>query len=264
MRSKLKEVPVNSIGIVSESSFHQKWGTPRQGLLVPKAEAKITLECCLSDIRPNNRVAILWFAHLNGSKFNPLKARIRPPKLGDGKTVGVFATRGVHRPSSIGLSFCLVKDVTENVVTVVGADMIIGTPILAILPAPEFPDLITVRMPDWTQVSATRVSFGLGVLSGLNLRYSKNQVEAILEFVGKILSQDPRSIHSVRKHIDPIYEIDLVVDSGDKVWVVYTYREERIVVWSITKERIVEEFPGRTEPWLRRLKEKIPMIGFIS
>lgn len=256
MRSKLNEVPVNPIGVVSESSFHQKWGTPRQGLLVPSAEAKITLERSLS-IPPNTRVAVLWYAHLNGSKFNPLKARIRPPKLRTGQTVGVFATRGVHRPSSIGLSFCHVESVTETVLTVVGADMIIGTPILNILVAPVFPGL-SVRMPEWTQVSTTRVDFGLGVVTGLFLRYLESEVEKILELVKKVLSQDPRSVHSVRKHIDPVYEIDLVVTSGDKVWIIYSYREEGIVVWSITKERIVEDFPSRSELWLTRLREKIP------
>ena len=256
------------IGVVTESSFQQKWGTPRQGLLVPTAVAQIMLDDVLN-LTPGSRVAILWYAHLNGPKFNPLKARIRPPKLDDcsaTSTVGVFATRGVHRPSSIGLSFCTIVSVQGVTITIRGGDMIVGTPILSIIPMGSEIEGLRVSMPEWTYRGAaktSRVEFGLGVIMNLHLQYpEKATVERILDFVGKILSQDPRSVHSLRKHVDPIYEIDLLIEPSIKVWVIYSYREEGIMVWSVSEKRIVGgELRSRTEGWLRRLKEIIPIIG---
>jgi len=261
MRSHLKEYAVNQIGVVSESSFQQKWGTPRQGLLVPTALAKVQLDVPLE--LPLGRVAVIWYAHLNGANFNPMKARIRPPKIRDSTTVGVFATRGVHRPSSLGLSFCTVTSVDDKTVTLLGADMIVGTPVFAILPAKNL-GKISVRMPEWTKVPETRVVFGLGVIMHLHVKYCREKVGETLELVNKILSQDPRSIHSLRKHSDPVYEIDLVASDGVKVWVVYSYQGDTIVVWCVSEKRVVEEFRSRTEPWLKRLKEKIPVIGINS
>ena len=250
---------MNQIGFVSQSSFQQKWGTPRQGLLTPSAVAKITLEN-FSNI-PIGRVAVLWYAHLNGANFNPMKARIRPPKIRDGSTVGVFSTRGVHRPSSIGLSFCTVQSIQENIVTIVGGDMIEGTPILAILPDPGISN-VSVRMPSWTNVKEMQVLFGSGVLMSLYLRVPETVVEESIGLIRKILSQDPRSIHSVRKHVDPVYEIELALSDGMKLWIVYSYRgDTSIVVWSASENRIVGEYKSRTEPWLTRLRQKIPMIG---
>lgn len=260
-RSHLNENHLNQIGVVSQSSFQQKWGTPRQGLLTPTAVAKITLEN-LSNIPPLGRVAILWYAHLNGPKFNPLKARIRPPKIRDGSTVGVFATRGVHRPSSIGLSFCTIESIEGNIVTIAGGDMIEGTPVLAMFPHDQKLEHVSVRMPSWTQVRETKVVFGSGVLMGLNLKFQcEKLVHKTVQLIRNILSQDPRSIHSVRKHVDPIYEIDLNVSEDVKLWIIYSYQGESIVVWIVSENRVVEEFRSRSESWLTRLKEKIPMIG---
>jgi len=99
-------VPCKVIGVVSSSTFIDKWGTPRQGQLAPDSISTITLTQRLPDLlTPGSRVLIFWVPHLN--RNNPTKALVRPPKA-VGIKVGVFATRSPHRPSPVCMSVCLV------------------------------------------------------------------------------------------------------------------------------------------------------------
>ena len=64
---------------------------------------------------------------------------MRPPRLGGNKRMGVFATRSPFRPNSIGLSCVKLIGIGETddgriVLTVSGADLLDGTPIIDIKP----------------------------------------------------------------------------------------------------------------------------------
>lgn len=262
---KLDEIQLDPIGIVTSSAFVQKWGTPRQGALTPEAAADISLTRHIgSTVSVDDRVAIVWSAHLNGDSFNFLKARIKPPKKILGKrTVGVFATRGVHRPSSIGLTFCRVSKIDGLVLSVTGADMILGTPVLSIQKIHNHLsiDPNTVRCPDWTKVEKIAIRWSLGSfmhLSSLGL-HAQKQITSLVE---STLSQDPRSVHSVYKHVDPIYEVELRVGelTTDTIWVIYRHHFDWVEVVTTTTTRVVSSYRSRTEQWLHRLVEKLPFI----
>lgn len=258
----LEEVQIHALGYVTKSSFVHKWGTPRQGALTPDATAEISL---LREIPPHaahDRVAILWMAHLNGDSFNPLKSRIKPPKKTEGRrTVGVFATRGVHRPSPIGLTFCRILEVQNLILKVAGADMIEGTPILSIKSAtPINMDPHTVRCPKWTEVKKISIVWSLGSFMALSLHGAKTQ-KTISSLIQSTLTQDPRSVHSLMKHVNPVYEVQLrVQELADVVWVIYRHHLDGIEVLSATNNRLVENYPSRSETWLKRLFEKIPSM----
>jgi len=268
MRSKLEEFSVTPIGIVAQSSYQHKWGTPRQGMLAPTSTAVIQLSASLkTHLSSGDRVAVLWYAHLNGEKFNPLKARIKPPKLAS--TVGVFATRGVHRPSSIGLSFCVVAHVSADgkSIHVRGADMIQDTPVLNVISYIDlnvsYLDKSQIRMPAWAQnVEEAKIFFSLSSIMSMQLTLGGiSHCDKVIGLVKSILSQDPRSIHSIRKHVDPIYEVDLQYD-GRVLWIIYQHVGEKdINVVSITfGKRLIESHRSRTGPWLTELQNRLPFL----
>ena len=65
------------------------------------------------------------------------KPKVRPPRLGGNKKLGVFATRSTFRPNPLGLSLVKLESIDiSNGVTlhVSGADLIDQTPILDIKP----------------------------------------------------------------------------------------------------------------------------------
>ena len=254
---KLNEVECEPIGTVTQSSFKHKWGTPRQGGLTPDSTAIISLST-LRQI-PRGRVAVLWSAHLNSASFNPLKALIKPPKRPDAK-VGVFATRGVHRPSPIGLTFCNVVSVEGVCVTVSGADMIEGTPVLCLTPCDELAMVKSVVMPEWTKVQEVKLRWSLASHLSIIAVAKKRGVDtaALTDLVEGVLRQDPRSVHSVRSHVNPVYEVEL---GQDPIWVIYRHAfAGEVEVVFISDVRIVDGFRSRTQEWLDRLLDKIPFI----
>lgn len=260
---KLTELSQNPVGFVTQSSFKQKWGTPRQGGLVPAATAVVTLSCQeYTHTLMEGRVAVLWYAHLNSSSFNHLKAHIKPPKKEDGP-VGVFATRGVHRPSSIGLSFCDLFKIDSDTLHMRGADMIEGTPILGLVNwgSLNVPPGLDVKFPEWTTVKDTKINWSLASFMSVHVIEYRDLSVELLSLVRKILSQDPRSIHSMRKHINPIYEVEVTPSSGKSWWLVYRHTHAgEIDVLFLSGKRIVDYFRSRTELWLERLKEKVPSL----
>ncbi len=203
----------------------------------------------------SGRVAILWYANLNSDKHNPLKARIRPPKMRDG-TVGVFATRGVHRPSSLGLTMCDVTSLSDSLLSVSGADMIEGTPILAIVPLDaitSIQSLISVRSPAWIGSTILKIEWSIGAYIQSEQIGQNSGV-----IVSRMLSHDPRSHHSIHKHEDPIYEVSVGLDEGSEVWVIYQHLDDSVRILFLTRDRIVSSARSRTEAWLSRLLEIVP------
>lgn len=269
----LDEVLIEPIGVVTSSVYQEKWGTPRQGGLTPDALVEITLDsvCAnriVSDLTVGQRVGVLWYAHLNSASFNPLKARIKPPKKLEGRrTVGVFATRGVHRPSSIGLSFCSVAHIEASKVTVAGGDMILGTPVLNMIKSSDLGmhrmNPQNLRTPDWINVKEVPIRLSLAAFTSIEAiaRDAGEDPGKMAQIVRNVLKQDPRSVHSVLKHVNPVYEVELSLGSQGEVFVIYRHSVMgEVEVIFVTKDRLVAEHRGRTELWLDRLVEKVPFI----
>jgi tRNA-Thr(GGU) m(6)t(6)A37 methyltransferase TsaA len=185
-----------------QSCFKEKFGIPRQPGLAPSAWARILIypefarEEAFAGIEGCSHLWLQFVFHANDATWRP---KVRPPRLGGNKTLGVFATRSPNRPNPIGLSVVtflgLTKDDAGFFVEIGGVDFLDGTPILDIKPyvpyadaifdarntvAPEAPQLLPVLF------SSEAAQFCVGE----NKRHAD---KAPLEnLIREVLQQDPR------------------------------------------------------------------------
>ena len=70
---------------------------------------------------------------------SPLQSPLRVKPFLDNRLHGVFATRYPNRPNALGLSVVRLVERKENILSILGADMLDETPLLDIKPyVPEF------------------------------------------------------------------------------------------------------------------------------
>lgn len=138
-----------------ETPFKEKFGVPRQSLLVPEAEGKMVFP--KTDFYTEAFRGIENFSHLwllfsfHQAVEDGFKALIRPPRFSGKEKWGVFASRSPHRPNHLGMSVVKFKSVEvgeKNIVlTVEGVDLVSGTPILDIKPyivyADSYPEALS-------------------------------------------------------------------------------------------------------------------------
>ncbi len=120
-----------------KSPFIDKFGTPRQGHLVPAAQARVEWakgtqpENWLDGLEGFSHVWLISVFHQNYGKRAPNK--IHPPRL-NGRRVGVLSTRSPHRPNPIGLTLARIIEVEGRQLRLSEVDLIDGTPLLDIKP----------------------------------------------------------------------------------------------------------------------------------
>ena len=131
------------------SDFPTKFGIPRQSGLVEELTAKIVFTPdyrvpeAVRGLEDFSHIWLIWqFSKAVREHWSPT---VRPPRLGGNTRMGVFATRSPFRPNAIGLSCVKLLKVEPNtpegpVLTVAGADLMDGTPILDIKPYIPYAD----------------------------------------------------------------------------------------------------------------------------
>ena len=131
------------------SDFPTKFGIPRQSGLVEDLTAKIVFTPdyrapeAVRGLEDFSHIWLIWqFSKAVREHWSPT---VRPPRLGGNTRMGVFATRSPFRPNAIGLSCVRLLKVEPNtpegpVLTVAGADLMDGTPILDIKPYIPYAD----------------------------------------------------------------------------------------------------------------------------
>ena len=131
------------------TDFGTKFGVPRQSGVVPQLTARIVFEPpyrnpdALRGLAEFSHLWLIWhFSEVRQEGWSPT---VRPPRLGGNTRMGVFATRSPYRPNPIGLSSVRLVavdiDTPEGpVLTVAGADLMDGTPILDIKPYLAYTD----------------------------------------------------------------------------------------------------------------------------
>jgi len=138
-----------AIGTI-ESPYREKFGIPRQSGLAPAARGRLIM------LPPYDRpeafegletASHLWllfvFHQIDAATWHP---RVRPPRLGGNKRVGVFATRSGFRPNPIGLSVVKLDgircDKAGVSLDISGLDLLDGTPVLDIKPYIPYADAL--------------------------------------------------------------------------------------------------------------------------
>lgn len=129
------------------SCFKEKFAIPRQPLLAPAATGIIEL------LPPYNQsealvgleqVSHLWLLFIfHQSIEQKPRLKVRPPRLGGNKSLGVFATRSTYRPNNIGQSVVKLEQIIDNQLYVSGIDLVDGTPIIDIKPYIPYADIVT-------------------------------------------------------------------------------------------------------------------------
>ncbi|WP_193166297.1 tRNA (N6-threonylcarbamoyladenosine(37)-N6)-methyltransferase TrmO [Microbulbifer hainanensis] len=130
------------------SCFGEKFGVPRQPLLADASRASIELlppldtADAVAGLEENTHIWVVFQFHQAAGQWS---AKVRPPRLGGNKKLGVLATRSPFRPNNIGLSVVRLLEVrtAPKVELIVGgADLVDGTPVLDIKPYVSYADSI--------------------------------------------------------------------------------------------------------------------------
>ena len=129
------EFVMHPIGVI-HSPFTEKKQTPIQPT---RSQAKGSVEVYpefaggLQDLAEFSHIILLYVFH----QSNSYSLRVKP--FLDHMERGLFATRYPARPNPIGLSIVGLKGIQDNTLSIIGVDVLDGTPLLDIKPyVPDF------------------------------------------------------------------------------------------------------------------------------
>ncbi|WP_313515380.1 tRNA (N6-threonylcarbamoyladenosine(37)-N6)-methyltransferase TrmO [Pseudomonas sp.] len=187
---------VSPIGYV-HSCFKEKFAIPRQPQLAPAARGVLELlppfdkAEAFDGLEQVSHVWLLFVFH-QALEDQP-RLKVRPPRLGGNRAIGVFASRSTHRPNGIGQSVVKLDRIEAGRLWLSGIDLLDGTPVLDIKPyvpyadslaqahngiAPAPPPSIPVQWTDLALKEARDHALRLG--------------EPLVELIEQCLAQDPR------------------------------------------------------------------------
>ena len=178
------------------SPFHSKFGIPKQSGLVEELEGSIVFcpEYRNDDaLRGLDEFDYLWLIWgFSANKHAATSLVVRPPLLGGNEKMGVFATRSPFRPNALGLSSVRISrietDTTRGpVITVVGADLMDGTPIYDIKPYIPYADSHPEAKGGFTDTHAI-CRLTVVIPDCYHHLFSQSQLQALY----KVLELDPR------------------------------------------------------------------------
>lgn len=178
------------------SPFHSKFGIPKQSGLVEELEGSIVFcpEYRNADaLRGLDEFDYLWLIWgFSANKHAATSLVVRPPLMGGNEKMGVFATRSPFRPNALGLSSVRISrietDTTRGpVITVVGADLMDGTPIYDIKPYIPYADSHPEAKGGFTDTHAI-CRLTVVIPDCFHHLFSQSQLQALY----KVLELDPR------------------------------------------------------------------------
>lgn len=192
------------------SDFPTKFGIPRQSGLVEELTAKIVFTPdyrapeAVRGLEDFSHIWLIWqFSKAVRENWSPT---VRPPRLGGNTRMGVFATRSPFRPNAIGLSCVRLLKVEPNtpegpVLTVAGADLMDGTPILDIKPYIPYADCQPEATGGFTDTAGDFL---------LKVEFPPELLEVVPEdrreaLIG-VLSHDPRP--SYQRNAERVYGME--------------------------------------------------------
>ncbi|WP_028696842.1 tRNA (N6-threonylcarbamoyladenosine(37)-N6)-methyltransferase TrmO [Pseudomonas cremoricolorata] len=192
---------VAPVGIV-RSCFKEKFAIPRQPQLAPAARGVLELLPpfdtgeAVAGLEQVSHVWLLFLFH-QALEDKP-RLKVRPPRLGGNKSVGVFATRATHRPNGIGQSVVRLEGVEPGRLLLSGIDLLDGTPVLDIKPyvpyadsVPEAVNGMASAAPALIEVSWQEPALEQARANGLRLG------EPLVALIEQCLAQDPRPAYQV-------------------------------------------------------------------
>ena len=187
---------VKPIGYV-RSCFKEKFAIPRQPLLAPAAHGCIELlppydqADAIAGLEAISHIWVIFLFH-KALESTP-RLKVRPPRLGGNKSIGVFASRATHRPNGIGQSAVRLERAEAGRLWISGIDLLDGTPVLDIKPyvpyadsLPSAQNTIAASAPELIQVSWLPAELVQAQ------QHAQRLEQPLVELIEQCLAQDPR------------------------------------------------------------------------
>lgn len=187
---------VSPIGFL-RSCFKEKFAIPRQPQLAPAARGVLELVPPFDQpeaVEGLEQVSHVWLLFLFHQALEEQpRLKVRPPRLGGNRSLGVFATRSTHRPNGIGQSVVRLEKVEPGRLWLSGIDLLDGTPVLDIKPYVPYADCVAgarnaiadappAPIPlDWSETALQQVR-----------EHAARLGEPLVELIEQCLTQDPR------------------------------------------------------------------------
>ena len=190
-------IEIEPIAIV-RSPYKQRFGIPRQPGLV---DARGSIEMLPGYDDPVMLDGLGEFSHIwvsfvfHGNIDQGWKKKVKPPRLGGKKQVGVFASRSPHRPNFLGLSVLKLVEINTSGstrLTVTGIDLLDETPVIDIKPYIAYSDRVADASSGFASSAPStkqQVVFSDKALATLESRTDKNYQQKLIH---DVLAQDPR------------------------------------------------------------------------
>lgn len=212
---------------IIQTPFTDKFSIPRQPGLAPSVLSTISLQGDFdhaASIEGIQQFSHLWLIfEFNQHREHAWRERVRPPRLGGNKQMGVFATRSPFRPNNLGMSVVKLVEVIDTPqiqLVVSGADLLDQTPIFDIKPYVPYVDAIT----DATSAFASSAPNALEVrfdeqakafLDTLSRSHDAGRYPNLSQVIVEVLRQDPRpAYHAIkqpnRRYVSQLYDLELV------------------------------------------------------
>ena len=146
----MDKITIEPIAYV-KSPFKEKFGIPRQSGRVNSITAQIVFNKPYNNpdaLRGLDGFSHVWvifgFSEVKNYVWTPT---VRPPRLGGNVKTGVFASRSPFRPNRLGLSSARIDKIEYTndgvIISVLGLDLLDGTPVYDIKPYLPFTDCHT-------------------------------------------------------------------------------------------------------------------------
>ncbi|WP_085675652.1 MULTISPECIES: tRNA (N6-threonylcarbamoyladenosine(37)-N6)-methyltransferase TrmO [unclassified Pseudomonas] len=192
---------VTPVGIV-RSCFKEKFAIPRQPQLAPAARGVLELlppfdqGDAVAGLEQVSHVWLLFLFH-QALEDKP-RLKVRPPRLGGNKSMGVFATRATHRPNGIGQSVVRLEGVEPGRLLLSGIDLLDGTPVLDIKPYVPYADSVAGASNLMASDAPVAIAVGWSD-TALPQAHGHGQRlgEPLVELIEQCLAQDPRPAYQV-------------------------------------------------------------------
>lgn len=199
----MNKLDFNPIAIV-RSCFSEKFGIPRQPGVVSHAKASIEMLPPYNDpdaVQGLDQVSHIWVQFLfHANSVAGWKAKVKPPRLGGNKSMGVFATRSPIRPNPIGLSVVGLESVVVSrkkgsasvVLNISGHDFLDGTPVIDIKPYVPYADCLPQATNFFAAAAPPKMHVVFSEEAQILCRQPALKAVNLQPLIEQVLAQNPR------------------------------------------------------------------------
>ncbi|WP_220718360.1 tRNA (N6-threonylcarbamoyladenosine(37)-N6)-methyltransferase TrmO [Agarivorans litoreus] len=209
-------IQLSPLGLI-HSPYQEKFSVPRQPGLVSATTSSLVFNSNFND--PDLLDNVEQFSHFwlvfafHQNIKSGWKAKVRPPRLGGNKKVGVLASRSSFRPNHLGLSLLELSHVERSpnklAMYFKGGDLVNGTPIYDVKPYLPYADSIPDAQAGYAQQAPQQQLLVIWTEQALQQAQQLNIEQTHRLVIEQVLAQDPRPAYKQNKTDDREYGVAL-------------------------------------------------------